>query len=128
MSINRRRFERFELPPMYSSVRIRPLWSDRYTHEGHAYDVSEGGLRFETDDPLTPGTPVAIELLLPRAPGEDNDERGRAVYAFGNIIWVNDEDVPGPVRMAAVFTRFVRAGDRERLMSQLVANRYRRAA
>lgn len=125
--LNRRRFERFEVPAPYSLVRIRPLWSPDYTHEGHVYDISEGGVRFEADDPLPPGTAVAMELELPSGAGKADPE-SRHVYVFGNIIWLNEEDLPGPVRMAAAFTRFALAGDRERLMRRLVSGRYARAA
>lgn len=123
MLTDRRRFERFALSPMYTEIAVRTLDQQSFGYWGHAYDVSEGGAQFELDQPLAPGTPVAIQLRLP----EWQDE-AMAVYAFGNIIWLDDDDVNGPVRMAVAFSRFARAADRELLLSSLGTGRYRRAA
>ncbi|MCB9844370.1 MAG: PilZ domain-containing protein [Phycisphaeraceae bacterium] len=129
-SINRRRYERFALMPMYTAIRVRLLSEERFTREGHAYDISEGGARFELDDPIEPGTPVAMEILIPGLDDGPNLDlgSGRAVQVHGNVVWTNADDLPGPVRMAIVFTRFVEAGDRERLMRRLVTGAYARAA
>jgi len=53
---------------------------------------------------------------------------GRSVFVFANVVWLEDEDQPGPYKMAAVFTHFARAGDRERLLRQFATGRYRAAA
>lgn len=122
--INRRRFERFRLPTGYTPIVVRPLGGERGRLDGHAYDISEGGVRFELDRPVPAGTVVAMRIVLP-APAAPS----KAVFAFGNVVWLNDDpDEPGPVRMAAVFTRFPHAEDRERLMGHLAAGRYARAA
>lgn len=130
LAVNRRRYERFQMPTPYCTVRVRPLWSPTFTHEGHIYDISESGIRFECDDPIEPGTQVAIEIVLPTPthPDAADETPGQPVHAFANVIWVNEEDLPGPVRMAAAISRFARTGDRERLMRRLVAGRYARAA
>ena len=117
-SQNRRRFERFALRPMYSAVTVRPHAGGE-TLEGHAYDVSEGGLRFELDSAIEPGTAVEITLLLPAA---------EPIEVRANVIWADDDGVPGPVRMAAAFTAFAGAAHRERLLRQISAGRYARAA
>ena len=122
-TLNRRRHERFCLLPMYTPVTIRVLDGER-EFQGHAYDISEGGVRFELDGPVAPGTPVA---LLVHLAGEFQSEHMVIVHA--NIVWVDESpDEPGPVRMAAAFTRFARAGDRERLLRHLSSGRYARAA
>jgi len=125
--MNRRQFERFVLQPMYTRVALRRLVEDTFTREGHIHNASEGGLMFELDDPIEPGTPVAVQIHLP---GLHNDiGPGRAVFALGTIVWVADDlEEPGPVRMAVSFTRFARAGDRDRLVRQLASGRYARAA
>ena len=64
---DRRRHPRYLLPSMYTSVDVRPLSSDEYQWSGHAYDISLGGLRFELDHPIEPGTRVAIRIELPGA-------------------------------------------------------------
>lgn len=126
---NRRRFERFELPCMYTSVGVRTMDSDDFNREGHAYNVSEGGVQFELDYGIAPGTPIALRVDLPPAVLASGDiGPGRSVYLMGNVVWLDDSDGPGPVRMAMAITRFARAGDRERLMRIFSAGKLRRAA
>lgn len=125
-TINRRRHERFSLLPMYTPIEVRGAMDDSISLHGHAYDISEGGIRFELDEPVVPGTPICITLTLP---GGEFAGQDRSVQVFANVIWVDDDqDEPGPVRMAAAFTRFARAGDLEKLMKQLSSGRYARAA
>lgn len=123
----RRRFPRFELQASYAPLKIRFLDQDHFSVDGNAYDVSEGGVRFEADRGIEPGTPVAIQITLPTMHSNDRGP-GRAVFVFANVVWIEDEDEPGPVRMAAVFSRFARAGDRERLLGELRTGMYRKAA
>jgi hypothetical protein len=124
---DRRKHPRFVLPAMYTSLSIRLLNDDRFSIEGNAYDISEGGVRFEADRGVEPGSGVAMQITLPSMQSCDKGP-GRAVFVFANIVWIEDEDEPGPVKMAAVFTRFARAGDRERLLAELTKGRYKLAA
>jgi hypothetical protein len=112
---------------MYAPVAVRLLSDDQFTHQGHAYDISEGGLRFELDRPIDPGTRVAVQVTLP-GPAAGAEGPGRSVFAFANIVRQQDEDEPGPARMAAVFSGFAREGDRERLQRQLKSGRFAAAA
>ncbi|MBL8763557.1 MAG: PilZ domain-containing protein [Phycisphaerae bacterium] len=123
----RRRYPRYTLEPMYTPVAVRPLDHDTFDIEGHAYDISAGGMRFELDRAVKPGTTVAIQISLPSMQREDVGP-GRSVFVFANIVWIDDEDEPGPVRTAAVFTHFARAGDRDRLLRHVVTGQYRLAA
>lgn len=124
--INRRKHERFIVPPMYTPICVRLLDDTNTTMDGHAYDVSESGIQFELDRSIAPGTPVAIQIMLPQG---DQDELGRSVFVIANVVWLTDDsDEPGPSRMAAVFSSFARLGDRERLIRQLVRSRFTRAA
>ncbi|MBY0112050.1 MAG: PilZ domain-containing protein [Phycisphaerales bacterium] len=124
-STNRRRFERFALRPMYTPVAVRLMDNEHFTLEGHAYDISEGGIRFELDHPIAPGTPIAMQITLPTNQGDIGP--GRSVFVMGNVVWIDDSE-PGPVQMALVITRFVRLGDRERLLKRLASGTYARAA
>lgn len=124
--LDRRQFPRFALEAMYCPIAVRTLDSEVFNIEGHAYDISEGGIRFELDRPVAPGTKVAMQITLPPLGGDVGP--GRSVFVFANIVWIEDEDEPGPVKTAAVFTDFVRAGDRERLLRQFASGRYRAAA
>lgn len=125
--IDRRRHPRFVLDPMYTSISARLMDSEKFTIEGNAYDISEGGLRFELDRAIAPGTKIALQITLPTWNQEDIGP-GRSVFVFANVVWLEDEDQPGPYKMAAVFTHFARAGDRERLLRQFASGRYRAAA
>ena len=124
---DRRAHVRYTLPAMYTRLTLRPLDTEEFLWDGHAYDISEGGVRFELDRPVEPGTPVAVRIDLPASIAERRTER-RSVFAFANIVWLEDEDDPGPAQMAAVFTRFAREGDKELLLRRLSAGRYARAA
>lgn len=126
-AINRRQFERFALAPMYTPITARLLENEEFTLEGHAYNISEGGVQFELDQPIAPGTPVALQVTLPQGASEVDLGPGRSVFVFANVVWIDDEE-PGPVRMAAAFTRFARRGDKERLLRAICSGRYTRAA
>jgi len=123
----RRRFDRFVLPAMYSRVLVRPLDSEQFLWDGHAYDISRGGVRFELDQPIEPGTPVAMELELPPTSAERSTQR-QPVYAYANVVWIEQDDLPGPVRQAAVFTGFATAEDEKRLLERIHSGRYALAA
>lgn len=129
VSFNRRRFERFALPAQYTPISLRFLDSEHFTLDGHAYDISEGGIQFELDRGIEPGTAVALQVTLPVSAWTDCPDLGpgRSIFVFANVVWLDDGE-PGPVRMAAVFSRFARAGDRERLLRQISSGRIRRAA
>lgn len=124
--LNRRKYERFDVAPMYTAVAVRLLPSGEGILEGHVYDLSEGGAKFELDEPLEPGAKVLMQITLP---GGDGESGGRSIFVFAEVVWDGwDEDEPGPVRMAAAFTRFGGAEDRDRLLRFLSGRRVRRAA
>ena len=125
---DRRQHARFELRPMYTRVLVRPQSEKLFSLEGHAYDISMGGLRFELDSPIEPGSPVGIMLELPQttAPGSNPGEQ--LVAATGTVVWIDDDDAPGPVRMAAIFHRFETPEDEQRLARALDTGRYAAAA
>jgi c-di-GMP-binding flagellar brake protein YcgR len=111
-TINRRAHERFKLPPMYTSVVAQCARDDAAGLDGHAYDISESGVRIELDDALRPGEQVALNIGLP---GEEAH-----VAANARVVWLHDaEDDPGPRRMALEFTGFVTTTDRDRLIRYL---------
>lgn len=124
---NRRQYERFALAPMYTPITARLLDNEEFSLEGHAYNISEGGVQFELDHPIAPGTAIALQITLPTGTAAPDIGPGRSVFVFANIVWLDDEE-PGPVRMAATFTRFARLGDKERLLRMISSGRYARAA
>lgn len=109
-SVERRHHQRFKLTPMHSPVTVQcvnRLAIERL--EGHAYDLSETGVRLELDQPLEIGQQVAVHLALP---GQLS-----GIFANGLIVWVNDEDDdPGPRRMAIHFTDFLNESDKVKLL------------
>jgi hypothetical protein len=82
--------------------------------EGHGYDISSTGMRFELDEALAAGTEVAIELYPP-AEQLPIRIRGTVVRVFSS------DDDPGPRRMAVQFTGFDCPKDRERLDRRIEA-------
>lgn len=127
MALERRQFDRFELPAMYTRITIRAIDQEEMEWDGNAYDISRGGVRFEADKSFEPGTEVAMRIDLPRAPIERSSEP-RSVFVFGTIVWLEDDDQPGPYKMAAVFTRFEQPEDEALLMRRIANGRYSIAA
>jgi hypothetical protein len=124
--VERRRHERFRLPVMYTSVIAAPKAvpaseSGVSVLEGHAYDISEGGVRIELDTPLDVGHAVDLLLNLPGA--------GDNIRASGEVAWFNQpDDDPGPRRMAVAFTQFSTPADQARLANYLRGIAQRAAA
>lgn len=112
-NVDKRQWERFQLEPMYTSVTVRHGAGLKLCEtEGHAYDISASGIRFELDDALPAGTPVAIEVKLPAI-----DE---SISVSGTIVWQHDaDDDPAARRMAVRFERFAGPDDRTRLYRYL---------
>ncbi len=126
-SINRRRFERFPVAAMYTPIVARRLDCSGMVYEGHAYDLSEGGVQFELDESLPTGTPLLLEVVLPMGSGPDLLEEDRTIRVVGNVVW-NDVSEPGPARMAAAFAKFANIADRDRLHDRLGERGLTRAA
>ena len=103
-----RRHPRYEVDPMYTSVTAeRTDGSDReplepHKLEGHAYDISLGGMRFELDEALPAGARVAVEVALPGCV-QPIRATARVVRVFSAV------DDPGPRRMAVEFETFLGA-------------------
>ena len=116
---DRRAADRFGPPVGCARVVVRTDGSfsphpdvDTRLLEGHAYDVSVSGVRFELDTALPVGMPVEMELWLPGLVDP--------VRASARVVRVFDEhDDPGPRRMAAVFTAFLTPADASRLAVHL---------
>jgi hypothetical protein len=122
----RRRFERFDLPSMYTEIKVRELDSEEFELHGHAYDVSLGGIRFELDTPLEPGTRIAVQIQLPGSAPKDR----RAIFAFANVVRIYEDDIEarGPVRIACVFENFCTPDAEARLTAALSSGRFTKAA
>jgi len=127
--IDRRVFARFQMNPGYTPVEARVHPEASFDLAGHIYDLSEGGVCFELDRPIEPGTAVSLKIALPGHLFETGQDigPGRAVFVTGNVVWC-DLDEPGASRMAVAVTRFDRAGDRERLVRAVSTGRFQRAA
>ncbi len=111
---NRRAADRFAPKAGYTRVVIAPAPqnSEPLEFEGHAYDVSVNGLRFELDEPLEEGSSVGIEIHLPGLLG--------SIRTRGRVVRIFDEDGDhGPRRMAATFQSFDTPLDASRLTTHL---------
>lgn len=122
---NRRQFERFAVIPAYTEVVVR-LPGKTEALEGHAYDISEGGVRMELDHSIEPGTSIIVEVKLP--PGNARSGGIEEVLARGTVMWADDDGVPGPVRMGVLFDEFASNVDRDRLLGRFATGAYNRAA
>ncbi len=122
---DRRRHSRFATPPMYHSVSVRPIESIEASLDGHAYDLSEGGAQIELDETLPIGAEVALCLHLP--PGFDTGP-GRSIVILGRVIWIEEDETPGPTRLAIAFREFARDVDAARLRRYLYRGQLRVAA
>ncbi len=125
---NRRGADRFGLQAPYTHVVVRAappegatstnprfsaMASPAHNLEGHAYDVSITGIRFELDEALDEGTVVEMDVTLPGC---------RTVHTTGRVVRVFDhQDDPGPRRMAAHFDQFGSDQDEAALRSHLTS-------
>ncbi|MEN0020274.1 MAG: PilZ domain-containing protein [Planctomycetota bacterium] len=126
---DRRQHDRFALLAPYTPVSVRLAGESIFASEGHAYDVSEGGLRFELDDAIEPGTDIEVKLDVfdrPSLPGQQIEPI--TIIARGTVVWNDDDDAAGPVRMAAVFRTFESVAHHDRLKTMLGAGRLKLAA
>ncbi len=102
---DRRIHPRYELRPMYTGISVRKLDHELFDQKGHAYDISIGGIQFELDEIIEPGTPVEMLIELPFIPGCNELGTTRSVLVGATVVWIDTEE-PGPIRMAAVFNGF----------------------
>lgn len=112
---DRRRHARFTVDPMFSSVAVLPAGAavpcGELGCDGHLYEVSLGGMRFELDEPLPRDARVSVAISLPGCP--------QPIRADARIVRVFDQvDDPGPRRMVAEFETFAQ-GAREMLAKYL---------
>ena len=77
---------RFSRVPATFPVFIR---SDELRMADHALDLSEGGMRLETDTPLPSMSLIALHLELPR--GETIDVIGRVMWAAKGAMGIRFE-------------------------------------
>jgi hypothetical protein len=124
---DRRGTERLAVEPGFTPVRVRTRDPVGLVRDGHTYDLSESGVQFELDEKIEPGTHVIIEIELPSPVAGSDDLVERIVGVEADVVWA-DESEPGPVRMAARFTRFESRADRERLLRAISRGVPRRAA
>jgi hypothetical protein len=106
-ALNRRAIERFRLHPMYTRVVVFRTVTEP-PMEGHAYDISLGGMRYELDEAIPEGTCIDLEIQLPGA--------SIPIRGSGQVVRVFDrDDDPGPRRQAVRLDRFLSEHDRQRL-------------
>ncbi len=126
---NRRQHVRFTLPAMYTPISVKLPGPYQVVLEGHAYNISEGGCRFEVDELIEPGTTVTITLQLP-VPSDESliDRYSAPIVVEGNVVWVDEDEGVPPYRMATTFGPFDTKADRELLLWHLGSGRLRLAA
>ncbi len=110
-----RQHPRVKVPAMYTLIRARVQGSSRYNWTGHIYDVSMGGVRFELDMPVEPGTELEIRGMLPGS--------GHTTFrAIGRVVRIHsDAHEHGPCIMGLQFESFQSPMDRHRLSQYIDA-------
>ena len=56
-------------------------------HLGNAINISEGGIRAITDDPLPIGHKIDLDLVLPTSSNDDKQESSNPIKLEGEIVW-----------------------------------------
>ncbi len=121
-TFNRRRHERFQLMPMYTTVTAHLHQAeDNAELAGHAYDISESGVRIELDDAVAPGHDLDVQITVP-ADSLDITASGSVIRCY------ESDDDPGPRRIAVEFKHFASDDDRKRLIHWLASGHLQRAA
>ena len=113
--IEQRRTRRLTLQAMYTSVRVRVHGGRLFDQTGHIYDVSTGGMRFELDRSVEPGSRVDVQATLPGA-------KPTRINLSGHVVRFHEPGESGPVRMGMVFDGAIRSADRRRLADYLYAH------
>mgnify|MGYP001006556640 CR=1 FL=1 len=62
---NRRQHARYLVSPGYTPVSLRLLDTERFSLEGHAYDISEGGVQVIAQRPCPDATIVRVRFAMP---------------------------------------------------------------
>ena len=112
---DQRQFPRIKVPAMYTLVRARVTGSNRYTFTGRIYDVSVGGIRFDLDMPVQPGTQLELRGMLPGG--------GHTTFrAMGRVVRIDGEATDrGPQTYGLAFESFRSPMDRQRLAEYVEA-------
>ncbi len=111
-----RQTPRLKLPAMYTMLRARLADDQRYRWNGHLYDISMSGLRFELDLPVETGTLIQVRAMLPGSTHTTIEAQGRVVRLH------SDEDEQGPSRMGMTIDKFVGPMDRKKLTDYLTGH------
>lgn len=118
---SRRSDQRQKLDAAYTWVRVRRAGQRYFRLTGHAYDISNSGMRFELDEALDPGEHVDVELMLPRA-------GTKRIRGKGTIVRLHDPDEVGPIRMGLRFREMHQKADQARLERYLLQTQQMREA
>ncbi len=113
----RRQCARFLVDPSYSSVRVREIGAFAIPRDGHIYDLSMRGMRFELDDAFACGTELEIEIRLPGL-------RGALLLRARVVREASDEFAYGPCSVAVEFGRDARGAIARKSLMRLFAQRW----
>jgi hypothetical protein len=103
---DRRASHRFALAPMLSPVTVQRVRGGKMeTLTGHAYDISESGMRIEVDGPVRAGERLNVSVALP---GDAVNDSQRLVSAACEVVWTTDcEDDPVSPREGLRILRYL---------------------
>ena len=96
----RRRHPRLPMPARHTELHIRREGGGRFTRSGPVRDISAGGVRFESPEPLQSGERVEVRVLLPEREGVPR----RTIRASGQVMRLVGPDGADAAQMAMAFT------------------------
>jgi len=94
---NRRQFERSEIqiPVAYRRSGDGLCWT-------RTFDISAGGVKIRSMEPIPAGTRLELALHIPVTPRE------RVVASRGTVVWCRPDEGPNPVLICGImFQRFI---------------------
>ena len=97
--VERRRLERFHVPNSYVKYQQEVLFNDQLPIEGKGdlVDLTVKGVRFETDQELSSGATLNIEIFVPEE---------EPINLVGHIVWTKKLDGNGIVNSVVEFVDF----------------------
>ena len=99
LNVERRRLERFHVPDAKVVYQLESLFNDQIPVEGEGelIDLTVKGVRFASEEELSAGVRLNIEIIVP---GEEE------IPLIGNVVWTRKLDENGTINSVIEFIEF----------------------
>lgn len=97
--VERRILERFHVPDARVKYKLESFFSDQIPVEGEGalVDLTVKGVRFESEEELSAGTRLSIEIIVPHE---------EPIPLIGNIVWTKKLEETGVINSVIEFIDF----------------------